>query len=75
MVFGFDWGVVKWNESFVTGITAVAGTELISVFPIIVAVQFLTQFFVLDISHIHKEPISKIHKTSPFIFVWMKFLQ
>jgi glycosyltransferase involved in cell wall biosynthesis len=65
MVFGFVWGVVKWNQSLVTGIPATTGTVLIAVLPIIVSVQFLTQFLVLDIGRIPKEPLSQIHKTTP----------
>jgi dolichol-phosphate mannosyltransferase len=65
MVFGFVWGVVKWNQSLVTGIPATTGTVLIAVLPIIVSVQFLTQFLVLDIGRIPKEPLSQIHKITP----------
>jgi len=65
MVFGIVWGVVKWNQSLMTGIPATTGTVLIAVLPIIVSVQFLTQFLVLDIGRIPKEPLSQIHKTTP----------
>jgi dolichol-phosphate mannosyltransferase len=59
LVFGIIWGAVKWNQSIATGIPATTGTVLIAVLPIIVAVQFLTQFLVLDISRIPAEPLSK----------------
>ena len=59
LTFGFLWGIIKWNQSITTGIPATTGTVLIAVLPIIVAVQFLTQFLVLDISLIPKEPLSK----------------
>jgi dolichol-phosphate mannosyltransferase len=59
LFFGFIWGIIKWNQSSATGIPATTGTVLIAVLPIIVAVQFLTQFLVLDIGRIPKEPLSK----------------
>jgi dolichol-phosphate mannosyltransferase len=63
LIFGFIWGIVKWNQSVATGVAATTGTVLIAVLPIIVGVQFLTQFLVLDISRIPREPLSQIHKT------------
>ena len=59
LFFGFIWGIIKWNQSIVTGIPATTGTVLIAVLPIIVAVQFLTQFLVLDIGRIPRDPLSK----------------
>ncbi len=56
--FGFIWGLVKWGQSISTGIPATTGTVLIAVLPIIVAIQFLTQFLVLDINQIPKKPLS-----------------
>ncbi len=58
-VFGFIWGLVKWNQSISTGVPATTGTVLIAVLPIIVAIQFLTQFLVLDIDQIPRKPLSR----------------
>jgi dolichol-phosphate mannosyltransferase len=58
LFFGFIWGILKWNLSNTTGVPATTGTVLIAVLPIIVAIQFLTQFLVLDISRIPTQPLS-----------------
>jgi glycosyltransferase involved in cell wall biosynthesis len=58
-IFGFIWGVVKWDQSISTGVPATTGTVLIAVLPIIVAIQFLTQFLVLDINQIPRKPLSR----------------
>lgn len=67
LLFGFIWGIVKWNQSVATGVAATTGTVLIAVLPIIVGVQFLTQFLVLDISRIPRESLSQIRKTQPLV--------
>jgi hypothetical protein len=55
-LFGFFWGIVWWSNSIRTGIVTSTGTVMISVLPVILGVQFLLQFFTLDIQSTPKNP-------------------
>ena len=57
LLFGIIWGLVHWYISVNTGEVASTGTVLISVLPIILGVQFLTQALSLDIHNIPKRAI------------------
>lgn len=50
ILFGMVWGVLKWYQSYLTGIVTSAGTVLIAVLPIILGIQFLTSAVSLDIA-------------------------
>ena len=63
LIFGFIWGIVKWNQSFQTGIPSTTGTVLIAVLPLILGVQFLTQAAAIDIQD---TPSRKNKKVSRF---------
>lgn len=64
-LFGFIWGVVKWNQSVQTGIPATTGTVLLAVLPIILAVQFITQAIALDISSVPSELSRGVLRLTP----------
>jgi dolichol-phosphate mannosyltransferase len=55
---GFVFGAIKWIESFRTGIPASTGTVMLSVLPIIVAIQLLLQAVALDVQ---SEPSRPLH--------------
>ncbi len=59
LIFGFLWGIIKWNISSMTGIPATSGTVLIAVLPITLGVQFLTQAFSLDMTSTPSQPIHR----------------
>ncbi|MCJ7772579.1 MAG: glycosyltransferase family 2 protein, partial [Desulfobacterales bacterium] len=50
ILFGIIWGILKWYQSYLTGIITSAGTVLIAVLPIILGIQFLTSAVSLDIA-------------------------
>jgi len=64
-LFGFIWGIVKWNQSVQTGIPATTGTVLLAVLPIILAVQFITQAIALDISSVPTQLSQGVKRFAP----------
>jgi uncharacterized membrane protein len=58
-LFGFIFGIIKWNQSAQTGVPATTGTVLLAVLPIILGVQFLSQAIALDITSVPRKSIIK----------------
>ena len=57
IIFGFIWGITKWEQSSAMGVLTPTGTVMIAVIPIIIGIQFILQALVLDIQNIPKENI------------------
>lgn len=53
LLFGVIFGVLTWHQSITTGITATAGTVMLSALPIILGVEFLLSWLNFDV---HSEP-------------------
>ncbi len=53
LLFGVIFGVITWDQSITTGITATAGTVMLSALPIILGVEFLLSWLNFDV---HSEP-------------------
>jgi dolichol-phosphate mannosyltransferase len=58
MVFGFIVGVVNWNRSMETGVTASAGTVMLSALPVIVGLQMLLSAINFDIQNVPRRAIN-----------------
>jgi dolichol-phosphate mannosyltransferase len=53
LLFGVLFGVFAWHNSIITGVTATAGTVMLSALPIILGVDFLLSWLNFDV---HAEP-------------------
>ena len=60
MTSGIIVGVAAWANSISTGITATAGTVMLSTLPIILGFQLLLSFLTYDISNEPKSPVHQI---------------
>ncbi len=61
-LFGLGWGIWHWVETARTGVTATTGTVMLSVLPLILAVQLLLQAAVIDIGSSPQTPLSARHR-------------
>lgn len=57
LVFGVLFGITAWVDSIQTGVTASAGTVMLSALPIIVGVQLLLSFLNYDIQNAPRRPL------------------
>ena len=59
LLFGLIFGIDTWTESAQTGVAATAGTVMLSAMPILVGIQLLLTFLVIDVS---AAPVHAIHR-------------
>lgn len=57
LAFGVVFGAYEWLQSLQTGITASAGTVMLSALPIIVGVQMILSAFNFDIANVPRRPL------------------
>ncbi|HPF78443.1 MAG TPA: glycosyltransferase family 2 protein, partial [Alphaproteobacteria bacterium] len=57
MIFGIIFGLSSWIYSGTQGVTASAGTVMLSALPIIIGVQFLLSFLNYDIQNVPKDTV------------------
>jgi glycosyltransferase involved in cell wall biosynthesis len=57
LIFGIVYGLLKWNLSMDSLVTASAGTVMLSALPIIIGFQLLMSFISYDIGTVPKTPI------------------
>ena len=56
-VFGTVFGILTWRTSQETGIPATSGSVMLSALPTILGVQFILNFFSLDMASVPRSPI------------------
>ena len=56
-VFGLFFGLEKWAQSVLMGVTASAGTVMLSALPVLVGIQMMLSFLQYDIQATPREPI------------------
>ncbi len=59
LLFGLIFGCIKWNEAADMGVTASAGTVMLSALPVLVGVQMLLSFLQFDMQARARPPIHK----------------
>ena len=59
IIFGLIYGALAWWESADTGVSATAGTVMLSAFPVLVGLQLLLNFLQHDVA---SEPVRPIYK-------------
>lgn len=64
ILFGIAWGLLKWYQSFLTGVVTSTGTVLIAVLPIIIGIQFITSAVSLDIA---SKPNQSLQSNDTFV--------
>ena len=59
LLFGITFGAINWVASDISGITASAGTVVLSALPIIIGSQLIISFLTFDTRNVPKVPIQK----------------
>ena len=57
VLFGIGFGAYEWMQSLQTGVTASAGTVMLSALPIIVGLQMLLSAFNFDVANVPRRPL------------------
>jgi dolichol-phosphate mannosyltransferase len=57
LLFGMGFGAYEWLQSLQTGVTASAGTVMLSALPIIVGLQMLLSAFNFDVANVPRRPL------------------
>lgn len=57
ILFGLIFGSIKWNETAQAGVTASAGTVMLSALPVLIGVQMLLSFLQFDMQARSRPPI------------------
>ncbi len=57
-LFGTTMGIINWNRSIVTNVTASSGSVMLAALPIILGVQMLLSFLNYDISSVPRRSVS-----------------
>ncbi|HEX2955271.1 MAG TPA: glycosyltransferase family 2 protein [Chitinispirillaceae bacterium] len=74
ILFGLIVGGVHWTSSIMTGVTASAGTVMLSALPIMLGFQLVLAFFSEDISLVPKIPVSKNNNSADFTSPLLSYL-
>jgi hypothetical protein len=61
-LWGFIFGILKWQLAMISGLNTPIGTVMISVLPIVLGMQFILAFLNEDISSVPSTPISNFLK-------------
>jgi glycosyltransferase involved in cell wall biosynthesis len=59
-LFGLIFGLLKWRESVVTGVTASAGAVMLAALPVLVGIQMMLSFVSYDMSNEPTRPVSRL---------------
>jgi dolichol-phosphate mannosyltransferase len=57
LAFGIGFGAYEWSQSLQTGVTASAGTVMLSALPIIVGLQMVLSAFNFDVANVPRRPL------------------
>ena len=75
-MFGIVFGLVKWQESAVSGVTASAGTVMIAGVSIILGLQLLLAFLSFDMNSTPKDSVGAPLVSTPLkITSWRSILR
>ena len=57
LTFGSVFGVIKWYEAYVSGITTPLGTIMLATLPILIGFQLVLAFLAFDIANAPRIPL------------------
>ena len=63
LIFGVLFGLYKWNEASSLGVTATAGTVMLSALPVLVGIELILAFIGQDVQSVPQRPFLRTSRT------------